>query len=368
MKHIRIILIAILVLAAQAAAQEYRGVTFEVVVDNGAGREQVLALGLREGATTGLDPMLEEAELPPQPPAEIFDARVVSTPGKSQLGTGSLADYRSYGSGTSLVEETYTVAYQAGIGATGVTLRWADQLPGRVRKIMIDGVDQAGKTSFESQFVQGQMTVAVTFDPGPLSFDATPNPLLFDANNREPLPSRTLTVTPRGDASAGWSLTTDVDWITVVPMGGEGETEVQVSINTSMLPTGAYDGTIFIRSENEPVRLDVPVRLNMVVGVEDIHVPGQLYLGANYPNPFGGAASGSVATRFDVDLGILSGAPTLRVHDMMGREVMDLTPRLQQRSGLQVLHIDASTLPSGMYTLTLRSAGAARTRTMIVTR
>lgn len=366
MKHIRIILIAILVLAAHAAAQEYRGITFEVVVDNGAGREQVLALGLREGATTGLDPALEEAELPPQPPAEIFDARVVSTPGKSQLGTGSLSDYRSYGSGTSLVEETYTVAYQAGIGANGVTLRWADPLPGRVRKVMIDGADQSGKTSYESQFAQGQMTIAVTFDPSPLSYEATPNPVLFDANNREPLPSRTLTITPRGDAGAGWSLTTDVDWITVEPTGGEGQTDVVVRVNTSMLPTGAYEGTIFIRSEDEPARLDVPVRLNMVVGVEDVHVPGQLYLGENYPNPFGGTAAG--ATRFAVDLGTAAGQPSLRVHDMMGREVMDLTSQLRGQSGLQVLRIESAALPAGVYTVSLRHAGAVRSRTMIVTR
>ncbi|MDX9758413.1 MAG: T9SS type A sorting domain-containing protein [Bacteroidota bacterium] len=366
MKHLQIILMAILVLAAHAAAQEYRGVTFEVVVDNGAGREQVLALGLREGATSGLDPMLEEAELPPQPPAEIFDARVVSTPGTSQLGTGSLSDYRSYGSGTSLVEETYTVAYQAGIGATGVTLRWADPLPGRVRKVLIDGVDQSGATSYESQFAQGQMTIAITFDPSPLGYAATPNPLLFDANNREPLPSRTLTITPQGDAGAGWSLTTDVDWISVEPTGGEGETEVHVGINTSMLPAGEYEGTIFIRSEDEPARLDVPVLLRMTVGVEDVHVPGQLYLGENYPNPFGGAASAD--TRVEVDLGSAAGVPSLRVHDMMGREVMDLTPRLQDRSGLQVLRIDAHALPAGMYTVTLRRADMARTRTMIVTR
>ena len=376
MKHIRFIPIILLVLAAQlappapAAAQEYRGVTMEIVVSNGAGREQVLALGLREGATPGLDPTLEEAELPPQPPAEIFDARLVGTPGKSQLGTGSLADYRAYPTGGGNVNETYTIAYQAGINASGVTLAWAAELPGRVRKLVIDGADQTGKTSYESGFAQGQITVEVTFNPDPLSFEATPNPLLFDVSNKDPLPAKTLTITPRGDPKAGWSLTTDAEWITIEPSTGEGQQDVTVSVNTRLLPAGQYEGSVFVRSPLYGARLDVPVRMTMVVGVRETPLPEALYLGQNYPNPFGPAATGSEESRIDVSLGaITSGdAPTLRVYNLLGRMVLDLSARLQTRAGTQTISIDGSALPAGLYTATLRYGTQQRTRRLVVLR
>ncbi|MBE0644405.1 MAG: T9SS type A sorting domain-containing protein [Bacteroidetes bacterium] len=371
MKHTRLILLVFLLVAAQAVAQEYRGVTLEITVNNGAGREQVLALGLREGATSGLDPALEEAELPPQPPNEIFDARVVSTPGKSQLGTGTLADYRSLGTGTADIKETYTLAYQAGINASGVTLSWGPEIPGRVKVILIDGEDQSGKTSYESGFSTGQITVEITFTPTALSFEASPNPVLFNVNNKDPLPTQTLRITPRGDPQASWSLSTDADWIDIQPSGGEGQQDVEVMVNTRLLPAGTYDGMISVRSLSDPARLDVPVRMIMVVGVEDAPVAGQLYLGQNYPNPFGSAASsGSVSTRIDVDLGSLSAvtAPSLRIYDMAGREVMDLSDRLQLHDGLQSVTFDAASLPGGVYTYTLRHAGAVRTRSMILTK
>lgn len=374
MKHTRFFLIVLLVLAAQlvpsapGAAQEFRGVTMEIIVGNGAGHEQVLALGLREGATPGLDPTMDEAELPPQPPVEIFDARVVGTPGKSQLGTGSLADYRAYPTGSGDVSETYTIAYQAGINASGVTLSWASELPGRVRKLVIDSEDQTGKTSYESGFAQGQITVEVTFNPDPLSFEATPNPLLFDVSNKDPLPTKTLTIMPKGDPNAAWSLTTDTEWITIEPSRGEGQQDVNVSINTRLLPAGDYDGAIYVRSALYGARLDIPVRMTMVVGIGDVPVPGEIYLGQNYPNPFGPAA-GSETSRLDLDLGTAGAeTPSLRVYDLMGREVLDLSAQLQSRSGLQSVVIDGAQLPAGVYTATLRHNGQLRTRSLILAR
>lgn len=371
MKHTRMILLVFLVVAAQAAAQEYRGVTLEITVNNGAGREQVLALGLREGATTGIDPMLDESELPPQPPNEIFDTRIVSTPGKSQLGLGTLSDYRNLGSGTGDVMETYTVAYQAGINASGVTLSWGPDIPGRVRAIVIDGEDQSGKTSYAAQFASGQITVEITFNPSPLSFEANPNPMLFNVNNKDPLPTQSLTITPKGDSKATWTLSTDVDWINIEPASGEGQQSVDVMINTRLLPAGDYDGIIEVRSLAYAAQLDVPVRMVMVVGIDDTPIPGRIYIGQNYPNPFGSAAiSGSVSTRIDFDLGTLSEstAPSLRVYDLLGREVMDLSAGVQVRDGMQSVTFDAASLPGGVYTYSLSYAGVVRTRSMILSK
>lgn len=371
MKHITFILSFFLVLAASAAAQDYRGVSLEIVVDNGEGREQLLTVGAREGATTGLDPMMEEAELPPQPPNEIFDTRLVSTPGKSQLGLGSLTDYRPYPMDAGDIVETYTIAYQAGINASGVTLHWAEQLPSRVRAVVIDGDDQTGNTSYEAPFATGQITVEVTINPSPLSFTATPNPLLFDVNNIDPLPTRALAITPEGDSQAGWMLDTDVEWIEMEPSHGEGQQTVDIMVNTRVLPEGSYEGTIFIRSPSNQASLEVPVRMNMVVNVGETPVAGGVYLGQNYPNPFGSASmTGNASTRIDVDLGSRSmgTAPSLRVYDMLGREVMDLSHHLQMRDGLQSVRFDAASLPGGVYTYTLRYGDVVHSRGMILSK
>jgi hypothetical protein len=360
MNYRTLFIIGFLLLAASAAAQEFRGVSMELIISNGQGREQVVVLGVREGATTGLDLTLEESELPPQPPNEIFDTRCISTPGKSQLGLGSLADFRPYP--TSSSAETYTISYQAGINATGVTVSWDEVLPGRVTKLMIDGEDVAGKTSVETQFATGQIIVEVTFDATPLSFTATPNPLMFDVNNRDPLPIKTLTVTPKGESNASWTLSTDVEWLTLSPTSGEGEQDVEVSINTQVMPQGQYTGTISVRSPVYDAELDVPVQMDMVVGISDVAVPGALTLAQNYPNPF------NPSTMIELDLGTLMAGtlPSLRIHDLLGREVLNLSSEVQLRSGVQSLHVDAAALPGGMYTYSLRYGQMQQTRTMLL--
>jgi hypothetical protein len=360
MKYRSILILGILLLAAQAAAQEYRGVSLEMIVSNGNGREQVVVVGVREGATTGLDPTLEESELPPQPPNEIFDARCISTPGKSQLGLGSQADYRPWPS--SPISETYTIGYQAGLNATGVTVSWAETLPGRVTSLMIDGEDVAGKTSVETQFASGQIIVEVRFDPQPLRFEATPNPLTFMVNNKDPLPTKTLTISPKGDATASWSLSTDAEWLDISPSSGEGEQVVEVMINTQTLDAGRYDATIFVRSPVFNVEADVDVRMDMVVGVDDVARPEGLLLAQNYPNPF------NPSTVIALDLGAVRGnaVPLLTVHDMLGRTVLDLSEAVQLRAGSQHVYLDANALPAGTYSYVLRYDGQQTVRTMML--
>ncbi len=358
MKYTRIFIIGILLLAANAAAQEYRGVTLEFFVDNGEGRSQRLAAGVREGATTGIDQGLEEAELPPQPPNEIFDARLISTPGTSQLGLGSLADYRPFPS--SPASERYTISYQAGVNASGVTLRWTDPLPGRITGLTIDGEDMSGQSSVESQFMTGQFVIEIGYDPAPLRYAASPSPLTFMVNNNDPPPTKALTISPEGDPGASWVLDTDADWLTIIPGYGEGEQTVAVSVNTQRLPVGTYQATIRVRSQVYNASLDVPVQMEMVVGVEDVPATNGVWLSQNYPNPF------NPSTVIELDLGSgYRGAPaTLKIHDLLGREVMDLSSSLEMNSGVQRVRFDASALPGGIYTYTLRAGNAVLSNSM----
>src|SRR5512133_1855471 len=146
-------------IAGTALAQDFPGVAVGFAVANGKGRTQNLTLGVSEIATTGIDPGLGEAELPPLPPVEIFDARIVTTPGKSQLGTGSWLDSRPITNTTGNFIQVYTISFQAGEGASSVTLTWDDPLSSRVMKLAIDGADMAGKQSLVVQGTSGLVSV-----------------------------------------------------------------------------------------------------------------------------------------------------------------------------------------------------------------
>ncbi|MBI5646956.1 MAG: hypothetical protein HY962_08475 [Ignavibacteriae bacterium] len=353
---------AILATSGLARAQELRGAQLEITVSNLLGRTEVLTLGILEGATTGLDQSLGESELPPPPPQEVFDARVASTPGKSNLGTGSLRDFRPV-TAALLYTETYVIAFQGGLGATKVKLEWQNPLPGRVTKITVDGVDLTNKSETEFSFPTGQVTVVLSFDNSPLSFTANPSPLVFDANNRDPLPVKSLEIIPAGDTRAQWQLTSDVDWLEIEPASGEGRQTVSVAIRTGLLPAGAYNGTILVRSFVYPARADVPVRLNFTVGADAPPLPDGMSLSQNFPNPGRGLTAIEAGISSQVPS---SETPTFVIRDLAGRDVLDLSARLRREGGAQTVVFDASALPAGTYTYTLRHGAHEISRTMVI--
>jgi hypothetical protein len=364
MKHTILFTALFLALAIQAGAQELRGVQLEIIVSNNAGREQLLTLGVYEGASSGLDYQLGESELPPQPPNEIFDARVISTPGASQLGTGSHSDFRPPSTTGDRFNLRYVISYQAGLNAQSVTLSWNSPYPGRITRMLIDDVDMAGKTELESQFATGQFLIELSFDMSPLSFSASPMPVAFNVNSVDPLPSVNLTITPQGDTQAHWQIDLDdLDWLDIEPTSGEGEETVTVSVNTRLLDSGKYDGVIKVRSSAYPARLDIPVTMTMTVGVDAYAAsPSSLFMSQNYPNPF------NPATVIEVDLGNVKndGQPRLIVRDLLGRDVADLSADLRLLPGRQMVTFNASSLPGGVYTYTLQHGNDVVTRSMIV--
>ena len=357
-----LILAAVLFLQTdQAAAQELRGVMLSLTLDNMSGKSQDLTVGILEGATTGLDQSLGEAELPPLPPAEIFDARMTSTPGKSSLGTGSLADFRPANPATVSYTETYTIEYQGGLGATKAKLSWQSPLPGRVTKLLVDAVDMTSKADVEVSFPSGQIIVVVTYNYAPLSFTANPTSLSFDAGSRDSLPSKTLEIIPQGDVTAQWMLSTDADWIDPDMGNGEGRQTVTVAVNIGLVPTGTYTGTITVRSPLYPAQLDIPVTLHYTLGVNGPPLPEDMALLPSFPNP------ASEGTTIGVRLGSSADeVPVLLVTDMSGRTVLDLSPQLWKIPDLQHVTIDTRNLPAGTYAYTLRVAGYEVSHSLIV--
>lgn len=354
-------LVAVLV-PVTVIAQEFQGALFGIAVSNSAGRSEQLCMGVGLDATRGLDSELEEYELPPVPPSGVFDARVISTPGKSQLGTGSKLDCRPVANQTAAFVETYTIAWQAGEGQSSVTLRWVLPFASRITQVKIDGVTITNTTELVSQFAVGQASIEITFNYKPLSFRVNPTQLSFNANNRDPLPSQTLEITPEGETEAAWQVSSDVDWIDVEPGTGAGHMTVQVSINTPHLTAGSYDAVLTVGSPNEPTRTPVPVTLQMVVGVEQVLPPAGFALLAAHPNPTSGV------TVLDLDAGAATRPLRLTLHDLLGRQVGDLSTSVRPRGGRQQIRFDATRLPPGTYTARLTDGTQLRALQLMIIR
>ena len=358
MKHLSAILVMLAVFAAAVQAQEFRGAEIGLDVSNQVDPSTMLVLGVREGATSGLDLTLEEYELPPVPPNEIFDARVISTPGQSSLGLGGVRDYRAIGSTTEAFSATYTIAWQVGEGASEVLVTWSDPYPGRVTAMTIDGEDMQGKSSWTSSFLQGQATVRVTYNYVPLSFSVTPPSVSFDLKDRNNMPSQELTLVTRNDASASWTATVDVPWLEVTPAEGNGGGTVLLQVVHADLANGDYPGTLSFRSPLYGAQLDVSVSLSVALGAYDAPAAAGMSLG-NSPNPFAG--------RTTLHVRPLAGHPAvLRVFDALGRLVADLSAELAPGQGTQRVLFDAGVLPPGVYTLRLDCGSATMTRSMVL--
>lgn len=364
--------LVLFILSGNLFSQEFDGAQMSFIVSNAAGRTQTLFLGIETRATTGIDPSIGEAEIPPLPPAEIFDARIISTPGKSQLGLGVYRDFRPIASSTSQFTETYTIAFQGGINTTSVKIAWATPYPFRITKIMIDGADMSGKTEINSPLGTGQASVQITYNYRPFSLTANPTALSFAASNRGALPTKTLDIIPDGDVSALWALTSDAEWLDVFPASGAGRKTVEVSIITQVLPAGIYNGVIHASALAYPGVVDIPITLTMTVGVNDqVSSPTSVKLHQNFPNPISARLDGISITRISFNLGDrtrLHAQPTLKLYDIFGREVADLSSQIIDQPDLQFISFDASRLSSGIYTYRLHDGSTTLSRKMIVAR
>ncbi len=101
--------------------------TWLAIRDNGAGRD-TLWFGQDAAGTYGLDNALCEIELPPPPPAGVFDARWVNIPGREGLdtpagfGQGFKQDYRQY---VASDIDTFKLKFQPSDGGFPITFNWS---------------------------------------------------------------------------------------------------------------------------------------------------------------------------------------------------------------------------------------------------
>jgi hypothetical protein len=127
-------LLVVLLFSLATALSQTPAIDLALTVTDGAGAGKELRFGIDGTATDAIDLSLGEVELPPPPPAGIFDARFSGANIGVVMGQGTLRDYRkgemSVG-GTSLHE----IRYQVG-GGTSITISW--DLPAGVSGLLQD--------------------------------------------------------------------------------------------------------------------------------------------------------------------------------------------------------------------------------------
>lgn len=103
--------------------------------DAGVKNRDTLLIGIDPNATDGLDTSLGEKRLPPFPPDQIFEARLVDRPGKPVFGNGSRTDLRSV-TGSNQID-TFLIRLQTGSGGVPVTISWPERLSAYARRMTI---------------------------------------------------------------------------------------------------------------------------------------------------------------------------------------------------------------------------------------
>jgi len=92
-------------------------------------------------------------------------------------------------------------------------------------------------------------------------------------------------------------------------------------------------------------------------------IPKQYSLSQNYPNPFN--PSTKIRFEFPLNKGGLKGVVTLKVYDILGKEVQTLVNEQLQPGSYEVT-FDGSNLPSGVYFYQLRAGDFIETKKMLI--
>jgi len=155
-------------------------------------------------------------------------------------------------------------------------------------------------------------------------------------------------------------------WVTENPVTGiidpGGNQNVNIDFNSSTLSQGIYNGFLQIESNDPatPVK-NVKLKFNVgTVGIQNVQtgIPSQYLLAQNYPNPFNPVTNINFSLPKD-------GLVTLKVYDILGKEVITLVNENKQAGNYRV-DFNGSNFASGMYFYKIESGSFVQTRRMIL--
>ena len=320
--------------------------TIDIATNDGASGSYALALGIDTMATDGIYSDLGETELPPLPPAGVYDARLI-------LGdntTGTPKDYRA-GDNNFTGQVTYKMNVQYGDGATALTLDVnIPQVPGTVTVTVKDVVLNGGIVNEVLNEGVGQVVVT--------NMNVNSLYVIVDYNAPIPVELTSFAANVVGETiQLAWETATETnnkgfeverssDKETFTQIGkidGHGTTAEKQSYNFT--DHNATSGTYYYRLRQ--VDFDGTSTYSDVVEVE--FIPTEYSLGQNYPNPF----NPSTKVKFAVPV---ESKVTVTLYNMLGQKVKELVAA-QYNVGLHEVELNASDLASGMYIYSITAQG-----------
>ncbi|GJQ64546.1 MAG: hypothetical protein SCALA702_35990 [Melioribacteraceae bacterium] len=319
--------------------------TIGLSTSDGAAGSYGLMLGIDPAATEGIDSDLGETELPPLPPAGVYDARMILPDGT----TGSPADYRT-GDNNYTGQVTYTLKYQLGDGGTSMTLDVdIPEIPGTVTMTV---QDPFGGVLVNEVVNEGGGQVVVT------NTSLTELKLIVDYNAPIPVELSSFAANVVGETiqlvwetatetnNKGFEIERSEDNATFTKVGymdGNGTTSEKQAYNFT--DHHAVSGTYYYRLR----QVDFDGTSSYSDAVEVDFVPTEYSLGQNYPNPFNPSTRIKFAVPVDSKV-------TVTLYNMLGQKVQDIVSQ-NYSVGLHEVDFNASELSSGMYIYSITALG-----------
>ncbi|GJQ62127.1 MAG: hypothetical protein SCALA702_11800 [Melioribacteraceae bacterium] len=319
--------------------------TISVATADGAAGSYGLMLGIDPAATDGIDSDLGETELPPLPPAGVYDARMILPDGT----TGSPADYRT-GDNNYTGQVTYTLKYQLGDGGASMTLDVdIPEIPGTVTMTV---QDPFGGVLVNEVVNEGGGQVVVT------NTSLTELKLIVDYNAPIPVELSSFAANVVGE-------TIQLAWETATETNNKGFEVERSEDNAKFTKVGYIDGNgttsekqSYTFTDHHAVSGTYYYRLRQVDfdgtssysdAVEVDFVPTEYSLGQNYPNPFNPSTRIKFAVPVDSKV-------TVTLYNMLGQKVQDIVSQ-NYSVGLHEVDFNASELSSGMYIYSITAQG-----------
>ncbi|GJQ63384.1 MAG: hypothetical protein SCALA702_24370 [Melioribacteraceae bacterium] len=319
--------------------------TISVATADGAAGSYELMLGIDPAATDGIDSDLGETELPPLPPAGVYDARMILPDGT----TGSPADYRT-GDNNYTGQVTYTMKYQLGDGGASMTLDVdIPEIPGTVTMTV---QDPFGGVLVNEVVNEGGGQVVVT------NTSLTELKLIVDYNAPIPVELSSFAANVVGETiQLAWETATETNnkgfeversednatFTKVGYMDGNGTTSEKQSY--TFTDHHAVSGTYYYRLR----QIDFDGTSSYSDAVEVDFVPTEYSLGQNYPNPFNPSTRIKFAVPVDSKV-------TVTLYNMLGQKVKEIVSQ-NYSVGLHEVDFNASELSSGMYIYSITAQG-----------
>ena len=204
---------------------------------------------------------------------------------------------------------------------------------------------------------------AVVYSPWLLRFRAE--------RNGAPPAAQEIRLWTGGMARMPWQLSGGAWWLSYAPASGSDTARVSVAPISTALAEGTHSSALDLTAQpgSSPTGITVLYEITAGTGISAAPSVSAVELGQSYPNPVSISHGG--AARISFTLAMASHA-TLRMHDMLGREVAVLADG-DFEAGAHAVTMTATdtqgdTLPAGMYLYILSCGTTTASRKLVLIR